>query len=152
MTKFTRSDETNTLNTLISTLHRQFHRLRRRGCQHRGQQPPAAIVPRSARASVAASSVTCAPRSAAGRQSRGRRLVLGKATSASRPEGGRHRPRRAGDHQSGERGEDYLKEKFETALSAGSLWRKSRAVVERAYQSVRSGNDQVSALKHGLEA
>ena len=51
-----------------------------------------------------------------------------------------------------ERGEDYLKEKFETALSAGSLSGESRAAVERAYQSVRSGHDQVSALKHGLEA
>lgn len=51
-----------------------------------------------------------------------------------------------------ERGEDYLKEKFETALSSGSLSGESRAVVERAYQSVRSGHDQISALKHGLEA
>ena len=51
-----------------------------------------------------------------------------------------------------ERGEDYLKEKFETALSSGSLSGESRAVVERAYQSVRSGHDQVSALKHGMEA
>jgi uncharacterized protein (TIGR02284 family) len=51
-----------------------------------------------------------------------------------------------------ERGEDYLKEKFETALNGGSLSGESRAVVERAYQSVRSGHDQVSALKHGLEA
>ena len=51
-----------------------------------------------------------------------------------------------------ERGEDYLKEKFETALSAGTLSGESRAVVERAYQSVRSGHDQVSALKQGLDA
>ena len=51
-----------------------------------------------------------------------------------------------------ERGEDYLKEKFETALSSGHLSGESRAVVERAYQSVRKGHDQVSALKHGLEA
>jgi uncharacterized protein (TIGR02284 family) len=51
-----------------------------------------------------------------------------------------------------ERGEDYLKEKFETALNGDSLSGESRAVVERAYQSVRSGHDQVSALKHGLEA
>jgi uncharacterized protein (TIGR02284 family) len=51
-----------------------------------------------------------------------------------------------------ERGEDYLKEKFETALNSGTLSGESRAVVERAYQSVRSGHDQVSALKHGLEA
>ena len=51
-----------------------------------------------------------------------------------------------------ERGEDYLKEKFETALESGSLSGQSREVVESAYQSVRSGHDQVSALKHGLEA
>jgi uncharacterized protein (TIGR02284 family) len=51
-----------------------------------------------------------------------------------------------------ERGEDYLKEKFETALSGGTLSGESRAVVEQAYQSVRKGHDQVSALKHGLEA
>jgi uncharacterized protein (TIGR02284 family) len=51
-----------------------------------------------------------------------------------------------------ERGEDYLKEKFETALNSADLSGESRAVVERAYQSVRSGHDQVSALKHGMEA
>ena len=51
-----------------------------------------------------------------------------------------------------ERGEDYLKEKFETALNSGSLSGETRAVIERAYQSVRSGHDQISALKHGLEA
>ena len=51
-----------------------------------------------------------------------------------------------------ERGEDYLKEKFETALKDGDLGGESRAVVERAFESVRSGHDQMSALKHGLEA
>jgi uncharacterized protein (TIGR02284 family) len=51
-----------------------------------------------------------------------------------------------------ERGEDYLKEKFETALNSGTLSGESRAAVERAYQSVRSGHDQMSALKHGMEA
>ena len=51
-----------------------------------------------------------------------------------------------------ERGEDYLKGKFETALSSGELSGESRAVVERAFQSVRSGHDQISQLKHGLEA
>jgi uncharacterized protein (TIGR02284 family) len=51
-----------------------------------------------------------------------------------------------------ERGEDYLKEKFETALESGNLAGESRAAVERAYQSVRSGHDQISQLKHGLEA
>ena len=51
-----------------------------------------------------------------------------------------------------ERGEDYLKEKFETALESGNLPGETRAAVEKAYQSVRSGHHQVSQLKHGLEA
>lgn len=51
-----------------------------------------------------------------------------------------------------ERGEDYLKEKFETALNDGPLSSESRAIVERCFQSVRSGHDQMSQLKHGLEA
>jgi uncharacterized protein (TIGR02284 family) len=51
-----------------------------------------------------------------------------------------------------ERGEDYLKAKFESALNEGKLSGESRAVVERAYQSVRAGHDQISQLKHGLEA
>jgi uncharacterized protein (TIGR02284 family) len=51
-----------------------------------------------------------------------------------------------------ERGEDYLKDKFETALDSDTLSGESRAAVERAFQSVRSGHDQMSQLKHGLEA
>jgi uncharacterized protein (TIGR02284 family) len=51
-----------------------------------------------------------------------------------------------------ERGEDYLKEKFESALSSGTLSGEARSVVERCYQSVRSGHDQISQLKHGMEA
>ncbi|GAA4027309.1 PA2169 family four-helix-bundle protein [Sphingomonas rosea] len=50
-----------------------------------------------------------------------------------------------------ERGEDYLKEKFELALKA-DIDPQARTVIERAYQSVRQGHDQISALKHGLEA
>jgi uncharacterized protein (TIGR02284 family) len=50
-----------------------------------------------------------------------------------------------------ERGEDYLKDKFETALNSDTLDGESRAVVERCYQSVRSGHDQMSQLKHGME-
>jgi len=50
-----------------------------------------------------------------------------------------------------ERGEDYLKEKFETALSSGTLSGESRSVVEGCYQSVREGHDQISQLKHGME-
>lgn len=51
-----------------------------------------------------------------------------------------------------EAGEDYLKEKFEAALNSDELSGESRQVVERAYQSVRSGHDQMSQLKHGMEA
>ena len=51
-----------------------------------------------------------------------------------------------------ERGEDYIKEKFETALNGDSLNGESRAIVERAYQSVREGHDRMSSLKHSLEA
>ena len=50
-----------------------------------------------------------------------------------------------------EAGEDYLKEKFETALNSDELSGESRQVVERVYQSVRSGHDQMSQLKHGME-
>ncbi len=51
-----------------------------------------------------------------------------------------------------ERGEDYLKEKFEAALKAENLGDEGRAVVERAYASVREGHDRVSALKHSFNA
>ena len=51
-----------------------------------------------------------------------------------------------------ERGVDYLKGKFETALNSETLSGESRAVVERCYQSVRSGHDQMSQLKHGMES
>ena len=50
-----------------------------------------------------------------------------------------------------ERGEDYLKAKFEAALNSEKLGAEARQVVERAYQSVRSGHDQISQLKHGME-
>ena len=51
-----------------------------------------------------------------------------------------------------ERGEDYLKEKFEAALKAVDLAPESRSAIERAYQSVRQGHDQMRDLKHGMEA
>jgi uncharacterized protein (TIGR02284 family) len=50
-----------------------------------------------------------------------------------------------------ERGEDYLKGKFETALDADTLSGDARSVVEQCYQSVKSGHDQMSQLKHGME-
>ena len=51
-----------------------------------------------------------------------------------------------------EAGEDYLKEKFETALDSDALSGEARQAVERAYQSVRSGHDRMSSLKHQMEA
>ncbi|MEO8619196.1 MAG: PA2169 family four-helix-bundle protein [Sphingomicrobium sp.] len=51
-----------------------------------------------------------------------------------------------------ERGEDYLKEKFEAALKTDKLDGEGRAVIERAYASVREGHDRISALKHNFEA
>src|SRR5688572_23083515 len=51
-----------------------------------------------------------------------------------------------------ERGEDYLKEKFEAALAHDELSADCRAVVERAYQSVREGHDVMSQIKHSIHA
>ena len=51
-----------------------------------------------------------------------------------------------------ERGEDYLKSEFESAMNSGDLSPESRQVVERCYQSVRQGHDQISQLKHGMES
>ena len=50
-----------------------------------------------------------------------------------------------------ERGEDYIKGKFEAALKSDEISGDSRAIVERCYQSVRAGHDQMSQLKHGVE-
>jgi uncharacterized protein (TIGR02284 family) len=50
-----------------------------------------------------------------------------------------------------ERGEDYLKEKFESAMGSDKLDGAVRGIVEQAYGSVREGHDRVSALKHSLE-
>ncbi|HZU51988.1 MAG TPA: PA2169 family four-helix-bundle protein [Sphingomicrobium sp.] len=50
-----------------------------------------------------------------------------------------------------ERGEDYLKEKWQAALQSGDLDGETHDLVERLYQQVKSGHDQMSQLKHGLE-
>jgi uncharacterized protein (TIGR02284 family) len=50
-----------------------------------------------------------------------------------------------------ERGEDYLKEKWQAALQSGNLDGESHDIVERCYQSVKSGHDQISQLKHAME-
>ena len=51
-----------------------------------------------------------------------------------------------------ERGEDYLKAKYETALSDKDLSPETRARIEEAYRSVRAGHDRASALKHSMQA
>src|SRR5881392_4255564 len=40
-----------------------------------------------------------------------------------------------------ERGEDYLKEKWQTALQSGDVKGQSHDLVERLYQSIKSGHD-----------
>jgi len=50
-----------------------------------------------------------------------------------------------------ERGEDYIKEKFEEAIADTYLSPEARAVIQTAFASVRTGHDRVSKLKHSLE-
>jgi uncharacterized protein (TIGR02284 family) len=47
-----------------------------------------------------------------------------------------------------ERGEDYLKEKFEAALRNVDLAPDARAAAQTAWDSVKSGHDEMSQLKH----
>lgn len=49
-----------------------------------------------------------------------------------------------------ERGEDYLKGKFETAMKNADLSAAARAAVDTAWTSVRAGHDQMSQLKHQM--
>jgi len=50
-----------------------------------------------------------------------------------------------------ERGEDYLKGKFEAALKADDLAPETRSAIQQAWESVRAGHDEMSALKHSME-
>ena len=50
-----------------------------------------------------------------------------------------------------ERGEDYLKAKYEAALEDSELSPDSMTVIREAYQSVRAGHDRASALKHSMQ-
>ena len=50
-----------------------------------------------------------------------------------------------------ERGEDYLKAKWQAALESGNLHGETHDLVERSYQSVKQGHDQISQLKHAFE-
>jgi uncharacterized protein (TIGR02284 family) len=49
-----------------------------------------------------------------------------------------------------ERGEDYIKNKYETALQDTALSQETRQVIQQAYESVRKGHDRASAYKHSL--
>jgi len=49
-----------------------------------------------------------------------------------------------------ERGEDYIKGKFEDALQDSALSPETRQAIQQAYQSVRKGHDRASAMKHQL--
>lgn len=49
-----------------------------------------------------------------------------------------------------ERGEDYLKEKFEAAMGNADLSPQTQAAVNEAWTSVKAGHDQMSQLKHGI--
>ena len=51
-----------------------------------------------------------------------------------------------------ERGEDHIKAKYEAALKDDNLSPDCRALVETAYTSVKSGHDEMSQLKHNLDA
>src|SRR2546430_7163042 len=50
-----------------------------------------------------------------------------------------------------ERGEDYLKSTWQSALQSGKLYGPTHDLVERCYQSIKAGHDQMSQLKHGME-
>ena len=50
-----------------------------------------------------------------------------------------------------ERGEDYLKNKFEAARNNVDLPAEARQAVEEAWTSVKAGHDEMSALKHAID-
>ena len=50
-----------------------------------------------------------------------------------------------------ERGEDYLKAKFKTALADTELSPNAHAAIEKAWASVQAGHDEMSALKHSMK-
>jgi uncharacterized protein (TIGR02284 family) len=50
-----------------------------------------------------------------------------------------------------ERGEDFIKAKFEEALEDDELSTPARDAVVRAYGSIKSGHDQARDLKHSFK-
>lgn len=49
-----------------------------------------------------------------------------------------------------ERGEDYIKAKFEAAMQDDALSSQSRGVLEQSFASIRKGHDRASAMKHAM--
>jgi uncharacterized protein (TIGR02284 family) len=49
-----------------------------------------------------------------------------------------------------ERGEDYIKAKFETAMHDDGLSAQARVAVEQCFGSIRKGHDRASAMKHAM--
>lgn len=50
-----------------------------------------------------------------------------------------------------ERGEDHIRAKFEDALKDDDLSPDTRSAIESAFASVKSGHDEMSALKHSMQ-
>ena len=50
-----------------------------------------------------------------------------------------------------ENGEDFIKNKFETALEDSDVSATTRETIRRAYSTVKDGHDQMRDLKHSLE-
>jgi uncharacterized protein (TIGR02284 family) len=50
-----------------------------------------------------------------------------------------------------ERGEDYIKGKFETAMEDDDLSASTRGAIETAFGSLRKGHDRASQMKHARE-
>ena len=51
-----------------------------------------------------------------------------------------------------ERGEDYIKEKFQAAIDDDELSPQTRGVLEKCMESIRKGHDRASAMKHATMA
>ena len=49
-----------------------------------------------------------------------------------------------------ERGEDYIKEKYETALKDDRMSPETRTLIQECFVSIRRGHDRASQLKHSL--
>ncbi len=47
-----------------------------------------------------------------------------------------------------ERGEDYIKAKFDTAMKDDELMPETRGLLQQCYESIRKGHDRASAMKH----